>query len=244
MLTFSSKLFAKKISPEGSLYLGLLSTRVVTTAFLELLIDALQTSTDLSIFKYHASGTGTTDAAAADTALEAEVGTRVAGTQEENGSTTYKSVATLQYTSANSVTEHGIFSAANAGTLLDRSVFTAIDVNNGDQIEFTYLLQVAECAVIETQTIEAEEIEEEELIACDFPTLLALVETLEHYLKTISPSVYVQGTQDTVKDPSLTERQFHDLDTKIKPLQDYDVARRNLDIMKNRLRAKKGKLAR
>jgi len=38
------------------------------------------------------------------------------------------------------VTEHGLFNASSAGTLMDRTVFSAINVVNGDSIQFTYEL--------------------------------------------------------------------------------------------------------
>jgi hypothetical protein len=52
-------------------------------------------------------------------------------------------VATITYTTSQNITEHGIFSASTSGVLLDRSVFTAIPVVNGSQIEFTYTLTVS-----------------------------------------------------------------------------------------------------
>jgi len=235
MLSLISALFAKKIMPSGDEHdLGVLSTRIVTKAFRELIIDALQAPVDLSTFKYHATGTGTGEALETDTTLQAEIAPRTLGSQEEKEGEpwTYQSIATVSYVGEHSITEHGILSDTIFGTLLDRSVFEAIEVADGDQVEFTYLFQVAECAVIETLGI-PEEIPED---LCSFSSILIFVETLEHYLKTISPSVFVQGIQDTLKDHSITERQFHDLDTKIHGIEDYDVARRNLDIMKDRYR--------
>lgn len=50
----------------------------------------------------------------------------------------YKSVGTVSYTSTKAITEHGLFNKATAGTLLDRTVFSAVNVVSGDACEFTY----------------------------------------------------------------------------------------------------------
>lgn len=94
---------------------------------------------DISLFNYHASGTGTTAAAIGDTALQTDSGVaRVAGTQSSPTAGQARSVATMSYTSTLAITEWGLFSAVTGGTLWDRKVFTAINVVNGDSIQFTY----------------------------------------------------------------------------------------------------------
>jgi len=121
--------------------LGLISKRVVTTAFVNLLVDDLQSSqAAFHSMKYHAMGTDDTPAeAVGDTALQAEVETRGVGTQIEGASANiYRSVGTVAATTSRSVVEHGLFSAAAAGTLLDRSTFTVISLEGGDSIQFTY----------------------------------------------------------------------------------------------------------
>ena len=121
--------------------LGLISVNVVTTAGVNYVIDAFQGvgGADVTLLKYHASGTGTNAEAVGDTALQTETGSRVAGTQVEGASgNIYKTVATISYGSSLSITEHGLFSASTGGTLFDRSVFTAISVSTSISIEFTY----------------------------------------------------------------------------------------------------------
>ena len=54
----------------------------------------------------------------------------------------YKSVGTITYTTTKAITEHGLFNIVTAGILMDRHTFTAINVVNTDQIEFTYELTV------------------------------------------------------------------------------------------------------
>ncbi len=143
------------VMPEARLYVqveradgrrenfGLVSTRVVTTAGVNAIVDAFQGLFTISNFKYHGSGTGATAEAVGDTALVTEVETRATGSSTEGASpNVYRTVGTISYTATRAITEHGVFSAASAGTLLDRSVFAAINVNNGDSISFTYDLTV------------------------------------------------------------------------------------------------------
>lgn len=122
---------------------GVLSKRKVTAAFVNFMVDQLQTETSAwGDFKYHDSGVGVTAESNGDTAIETTDGEdRVAGTQEEGASANiYKSVGTISYTTSKAITEHGLFNAATEGTLMDRSVFAAINVVDGDQVTFTYQL--------------------------------------------------------------------------------------------------------
>ena len=122
---------------------GVVSTRVVTTAFVNALVDTLQSPVSaFSDFKYHASGTNNTAESASDTTLGTEVeASRQVGTQAEGSSANiYQSVATIGYTASRAIVEHGLFNAASGGTLMDRSVFSPINVANGESIQFTYEL--------------------------------------------------------------------------------------------------------
>lgn len=136
------RLFATVIRADGTrVELGLISTRVVTTAGVNYLVDCLQGTQEPENLKWHAMGTGNTAEAAGDTVLVAEVESRVAGTQEEGASANiYKTVATITATQARAIVEHGLFSASSAGTLFDRSVFAVVNLATGDAIQFTYQL--------------------------------------------------------------------------------------------------------
>lgn len=119
--------------------LGLVSTRVVTTAGVNAIVDALHGNFTISDFKYHGMGTDTTAENASDTDLGTQVESRSEGSQTEGGSANiYRTVATIAATDSRAVTEHGLFSASSSGTLLDRSVFSAINLASGDSIQFTY----------------------------------------------------------------------------------------------------------
>lgn len=141
-ITPVGRLHAVVVRSDGSQEaLGLISTKVVTDAGVAFLVDAMQGITEPEVLRFHASGTGTTAEAASQTALVTEVGSRVSGTLAEGASANiFRTVATINYTSTLAITEHGIFSASTGGTLLDRSVFAAINVINGDSIQFTYEL--------------------------------------------------------------------------------------------------------
>ncbi len=136
--------------------LGLASMRVVTTAGVNKIVAALNTTdaATATTFKYHGYGTGSTAEAAADTTLVTELttqyavdNTRPTGTQTVGASNNiYRTVATLTPDSGSPVLrEHGVFSAASAGTLLDRTVFAAVtlDTTVGDSLATTYELTIA-----------------------------------------------------------------------------------------------------
>jgi len=121
---------------------GVVGYRVVTTAWVTFVVDQLQTESSIfGDFKYHDSGVGVTAENAADTDMETTDGeSRVTGTQTESAANAYRSVGTITYTTTKAITEHGLFNASTGVTLMDRTVFTAINVVNTDSIQFTYTL--------------------------------------------------------------------------------------------------------
>lgn len=133
---------------------GVVSRHVVTTAGKNYLAACFPNTNEPENFKYHGYGTGTTAAAVGDTALQTEFtteyvtnSTRPTGSQSSS-TNTYTTAATFSPDSGGTlaVTEHGIFSAAAAGTLLDRNVFSAINLvaaaSNGDSLTTTYTLTI------------------------------------------------------------------------------------------------------
>ena len=142
--TFEAALSAKVIRADGKVeHLGVISRKYVTTAFVNLLCLALQgTVGALLTFKYHDCGTGVGAENITDVALGTPYGgARAVGTQVQGTTANiYKSVGTVSFTSTLAITEHGLLSASSSVTLMDRSVFSAINVNSGDSIEFTYNL--------------------------------------------------------------------------------------------------------
>jgi hypothetical protein len=146
VMQFTARLSARHIrANRGRISeLGVISERLVTDAFIDFLVDQLQSSTgEIAGFEWHGSGISTTAEAAGDTALISEVVTRTNGTQGEGvSSNIYNAMGVITYDGAYAITEHGLFNASTAGTLMDRSVFAAINVADGDGIEFTYELTI------------------------------------------------------------------------------------------------------
>lgn len=134
--------------------LGLVGHKVVTTAGVTKIVDFLRAN-DVSTaanFKFHGIGTGSTAEATGDTTLVTELtteytpdSTRPTGSQTNNGATVYRTVGTITVdaTPGAAIREHGVFSAATAGTLLDRTVFAAITLASGDSIAATYDCTIA-----------------------------------------------------------------------------------------------------
>jgi hypothetical protein len=100
-----------------------------------------------STFVNLAIGTGTTAAAATDTALGTEIttggGARGAATASQVTTTvtndTTQLVKTWTFTASFSVSEEGIFdNASSGGNMLARQVWTAIPVGNGDSLQVTH----------------------------------------------------------------------------------------------------------
>ena len=146
LMTAYGRLEAVLIKADGKrINYGVLGYRLVTTAFVNFVVDQLQTETSVfGDFKYHDSGVGITDPAIGDTDIETTDGeARATGTQTEGAANAYVSVGTISYTTTKAITEHGLFNASTGVTLMDRSEFAAINVVSGDSIQFTYTLTVS-----------------------------------------------------------------------------------------------------
>lgn len=104
-------------------------------------------------------GTGTTAAAATDTTLQtgvtaagaADGGTHVLPTAQVTASSVTTTVTndtaqwqgTVSITATIAVTESGVFNADANGTMLAHQVFSAVNVVNGDSIQFTWKVKNA-----------------------------------------------------------------------------------------------------
>ncbi|MCI0443037.1 hypothetical protein L0152_07450 [bacterium] len=108
-------------------------------------------ATTTGAFGWIAIGTGTTAAAAADTALEAEIstggGARADSTESRVTTTVTNDTAqfevTFNFTSSFAVTESGVFDAASAGVILARRVFSAVNVSSGDSLTVRWKVAVS-----------------------------------------------------------------------------------------------------
>lgn len=131
---------------------GVVSYRVVTDAGVAYIVDDWDGGANtIDNFNYHGCGTGTTAEAAGDTALVTESttilnpnDTRATGTKSQPAANQMRSVGVVTFDGSGAITEHGIFSqaATGGGTLLDRSVFSAINVAAADTITFQWTLSL------------------------------------------------------------------------------------------------------
>lgn len=153
------RLYLTVIRASGQIeHLGLVSTKLVTDAGVAYIVDDWDGGANiLDNFNFHGLGTGSVAEAAADTVLGAESttalnpdSTRATGTKSQPAANQMRSVGTLTFDATAAITEHGLFSASTAGaaasatnTLLDRSVFSAINVVSGDSIQATYTLTLS-----------------------------------------------------------------------------------------------------
>lgn len=109
-----------------------------------------------AVFDKIGQGVGTTAAAATDTALETEKAAdgTTSTTHAISSATTSRvtttvtndtaqMVGTIAETATMAITESGVFNAANAGTMLARQVFSAINVVSGDSLQFTWKIKAA-----------------------------------------------------------------------------------------------------
>lgn len=118
---------------------GVVSRRYLTDAWVELLTDVMQgLAGDITTFNRHDWGEGTKPEDETDHALQSPCGeAKDIGTQTEGSAANiYKSVATHTFAGAFTITEHGIFNAADV--LLDRSIGFSKTVGVGDKLEATY----------------------------------------------------------------------------------------------------------
>lgn len=151
---FYGSLYLTHIRADGEIVeYGLASMRVVTTAGVNFLVDSLQGTVEPEILKFHGIGTGGTAEASSDTALVTESttalnpdSTRATGTLTEGASANiFRTVGVVTVDASVACTEHGIFSqaATGGGTLLDRSLFSVVNLASGDSLSATYDLTLA-----------------------------------------------------------------------------------------------------
>ena len=149
------------IKPKGEVTLTLeragriIETReinnLITNAGLAVMAGSIVSDVSTTKFDYIGIGIGTTAASVTDTTLVNEIttggGARVAttGTRATTSVTndTAKFSATWTFTTTFAVTEAGIFNASSAGTLLARTVFTAINVKNNDKLTVVWRVSFA-----------------------------------------------------------------------------------------------------
>lgn len=93
-----------------------------------------------------ACGTGTTTAALADTAIQTEVETRVAGTSTQQTTSTtndtYQVIGTQAITATRALGNAGLMDAVSAGNMFTHGDFAVINLVSGDSLQQTWKVQV------------------------------------------------------------------------------------------------------
>jgi hypothetical protein len=128
---------------------GIVSRKVVTDNGVGLLVDTFDNTLANGDCRYHGLGTGGTAEAASQTALVTELtteynpnSTRATGTFSQPSANISQSVATNTVDASAAVTEHAPFTqaATGGGVMLDRSLFSVINLASGDSLQSTYQL--------------------------------------------------------------------------------------------------------
>lgn len=125
-------------------------SNLITTAGKGGVASRINGSGGEAAFTYIAIGIGTTAANVADTTLESEIttngGQRAAATASrvttDTTNDTARLVLTFTFTGSFAVTEAGALNAASNGVLLNRQVFTAVNVVSGDTLQVTINIDV------------------------------------------------------------------------------------------------------
>lgn len=107
----------------------------------EYIVDTIITDDNM---KYIDTGTGVTGAQKSDTGMETGTAeTRATGVMSESpNAQTIQVVGTVSFTGGHAVTEVGLFTHLAAGVLAIRDTHGAINVVNGDGIQYTIRLEI------------------------------------------------------------------------------------------------------
>jgi hypothetical protein len=112
----------------------------VVNSGLAFIASRMKDTTD-DAMSHMAVGSGTTAAAAGDTALETQIGSRVSLTSTTVTSNAVAYVATFAAgTGTGAITEAGIFNADTSGTMLCRTVFSVVNKGADDTLQITWTI--------------------------------------------------------------------------------------------------------
>lgn len=119
---------------------------LVVNAGLDVLADRMKATPTKGAMSHMGVGTSTTAAAAGQTALITQLGTRVSldSTTVTNNAIEY--VATFPSgaaTHSGALTEAGIFNASTAGDMLCRTTFAAVNKGDDDTVTITWTVTIA-----------------------------------------------------------------------------------------------------
>lgn len=113
---------------------------LVVNTGLAFIAGRMKDTTDAAM-SHMAVGSGTTAAAAGNTALETQIGSRVSLTSTTVTANATAYVATFAAgTGTGAITEAGIFNASTAGTMLCRTVFSVVNKGVDDTLQITWTI--------------------------------------------------------------------------------------------------------
>lgn len=129
-------------SPQGNVKQEIIVPNLVVTAGKNLIASRLKDTTDAAM-THMAIGTGSTAAAAGDTALGSEAG-RVALTSTTVTDNAVAYVGSFGAgTGTGAITEAGLLNASSSGTLLCRTVFSVINKGANDTLGITWTVTIS-----------------------------------------------------------------------------------------------------
>ena len=129
-------------SPQGNVKQEIIVPNLVVTAGKNLIASRLKDTSDAAM-THMAIGTGSTAAAAGNTALGSEAG-RVALTSTTVTTNNVAYVASFGAgTGTGAITEAGLLNASSSGTLLCRTVFSVINKGANDTLGITWTVTIS-----------------------------------------------------------------------------------------------------
>lgn len=129
-------------SPQGNVKQEIIVPNLVVTAGKNLIASRLKDTTDAAM-THMAIGTGSTAAAAGNTALGSEAG-RVALTSTTVTNNAVAYVGSFGAgTGTGAITEAGLLNASSGGTLLCRTVFSVINKGANDTLGITWTVTIS-----------------------------------------------------------------------------------------------------
>lgn len=126
--------------PDGEIKARREVRNLVVTTGKEGIVDQLAATPTVGVPKYIAVGTGSTAAAAGNTALETEVKRKEATTRTRSGKVLTMSVEFGAGEATGTLKEAGILTASSGGTLYSRTVFEGIAKGAEDTLVATWKL--------------------------------------------------------------------------------------------------------
>ncbi len=144
-------MFENKLSVEGRLSVVLLDAQgkvkqsqdipnLVVNSGLAFIASRMKDTTDAAM-SHMAVGSGSTAAAAGNTALGSQIGSRVSLTSTTVTANAVAYVATFSAgTGTGAITEAGIFNASTSGTMLCRTVFDVVNKGADDTLQITWTI--------------------------------------------------------------------------------------------------------